>query len=324
MSRIVKVSGGDYRLQVQTGGNIIFDTTGTIPSDTLGTVTIYGNLDVKGTTTQIEAANTTVTDNIIKLNNGESHQYVTLGTAGIQIDRGDATHANSYKDAFLVFDENVSHWDTTTNTQKTGTWVAKTSDNNLSAIQIGTIVGNGSHGMVFDLQGTNGVLSIVNSVGYENRVLNDNDIPNKKFIQTYIASSVSQAVISAIAYPTTGTPNTKVETTNSSINFTVASDIPVTVSAGGLSVNNINIVNDSITNTSTNNLIITATNNNVEVNAVLNLDNQAVVPAPIGGATKIYSQAVAGPGKTGLFITNVNNTDELIAKSKAILYSILL
>lgn len=324
MSRIVKVSNGDYRLQVQTGGNIIFDTTGTVPTETLGTVTIYGNLDVKGTTTQIETTNTSVTDNIIKLNSGETHDYITLGSSGIQIDRGDATNPNSYNDAFFVFDESVSHWDPTTNTQKMGTWVIKTSDDNLSAIQVNAFVSSGTHDLIFDLQGGNGVLSIVNSVGYENRVLNDNDIPNRKYIQAYVASSVSQALISAIAYPTTGTPDTKVETTGSSINFTVGADIPVTISGGGLSVNNINMVNDTITNTSANNLIITATNNNIEINAVLNLDNQAVVPAPVSGRTKLYSQAVAGPGKTGLFITNVNTSDELISKNRAVLYSILL
>lgn len=323
MSRIVKVSNGDYRLQVQSGGNIIFDTTGTVPTQTLGTVTIYGNLDVKGTTTQIETTNTNVNDNIIKLNSGEANTHITLGTAGIQIDRGDATHSNAFNDAYFLFDETVTHWDPTSNTQKSGSWVIKTSDSILSAIQLNTIVSNGTGNLIFDLQGSNGVLSIVNSVGYENRVLNDNDIPNRKYIQTYIASSVSQAVISAIAYPTTGTPDTRVETTASSINFTVASDIPVTISAGGLSVNNINIVNDTITNTSTDNLIITATNNNVEINAVLNLDNQAVVPAPRSGATKIYSQSTAGAGKTGLYITNVNNSDELIAKNRALLFSIL-
>jgi hypothetical protein len=323
MSRIVKVSNGDYRLQVQSGGNIIFDTTGTIPTNTMGTVTIYGNLDVKGTTTQVETTNTTVTDNIIKLNSGETHTYITLGTAGIQIDRGDDAHTNSHKDALFVFDENVSHWDSIASVQKPGTWVLKTSDSSLSGLQLNTIVSSGSNNLSFDMQGGSGVLSIANSTNYANQVLNDNDIPNKKYINDYVTAVNGQAIVSSIYYPLIGPKDTQVDTTATSVNFTIGSTIEASISAGGLSVNNINIVTNTITNTSVNNLILTATNNNIEVNGVLNLDDQAVPPAGVTGATKIYSQAAAGAGKTGLYITNVNNSDELIAKNRALLFSML-
>jgi len=41
MSRILKVSQSDYRLQVQSGGSIVLDT-----GTSTGTVIITGNLDV--------------------------------------------------------------------------------------------------------------------------------------------------------------------------------------------------------------------------------------------------------------------------------------
>ena len=49
---------------------------------------INGDLTVNGTTTTIDSDNTTIADNIITLNSGEVGAGVTLGTAGIEIDRG--------------------------------------------------------------------------------------------------------------------------------------------------------------------------------------------------------------------------------------------
>ena len=51
-------------------------------------VIITGNLTVQGSQTAIETTNTVLKDNIILLNDGESGAGVTLGTAGVLIDRG--------------------------------------------------------------------------------------------------------------------------------------------------------------------------------------------------------------------------------------------
>ena len=82
-------------------------------------VTIDGNLTVTGTTTAVESANTTITDNIIVLNQDEVGAGVTLGTAGIEIDRGTAD------DAQLVWEEVTDTWQLkvgTTVTATLGTW----------------------------------------------------------------------------------------------------------------------------------------------------------------------------------------------------------
>ena len=51
-------------------------------------VTITGNLTVLGMQTAIETTNTTLKDNTIVLNDGETGAGVTLGTAGVLVSRG--------------------------------------------------------------------------------------------------------------------------------------------------------------------------------------------------------------------------------------------
>lgn len=70
--------------------------TGGVQVDSL---TVTGNLTVKGTTTVVDSNTLQIKDNIIEINKGESGAGVTVGQAGIQIDRGTAA------DYLLVFDE---------------------------------------------------------------------------------------------------------------------------------------------------------------------------------------------------------------------------
>lgn len=71
-------------------------------------VTITGNLDVIGTTTNIETVNSFVKDRILGLNVGEAGAGVSApGFAGIGIDRGSLT------DVALVWNENVGSWQIT-------------------------------------------------------------------------------------------------------------------------------------------------------------------------------------------------------------------
>lgn len=52
------------------------------------------------------------------------------------------------------------------------------------------------------------------------------------------------------------------------------------------------------------------------------LVDQAVAPTVEPGATKIYAQP-PGAGESGVYITNDNNTDELITRRKAIVYGLI-
>jgi hypothetical protein len=318
MSRVLKVSQSDYRLAVQSGGTITLDT-----GDTSGTVVITGNLDVKGTTSTIESTNTTIRDNIIQINFGQTGNGISAVLdyqAGLQIGRG------NYSPAVFVFDERVSHYDPLTASDYTGTFVLKTQDGSLNGLQVGSIVSGGTTDLVFDLQLGNKVLTIARSTNYEARVLLDNHIPNRKFVTNYVSAggtTPGMADVDKIYKSVGGAEQSRVQAFTSNIDFVVQGSTKAQISGTGLTVNNISLFANTITNISSTNLFITATTKNVDLDAILNLNDQ---PAPLGalaGKTKLYSASVSGPGKTGLFFTNLTATDELVAKNRALLFSML-
>lgn len=63
---------------------VVSDTEAAFAAD----VTIAGNLTVSGELTSVNTTNTTITDNSIVLNQGETGAGVTAGSAGFEIDRG--------------------------------------------------------------------------------------------------------------------------------------------------------------------------------------------------------------------------------------------
>jgi len=67
-------------------------------------VVIGGNLTVQGTTTSVDTTNTTISDNVITLNDGEVGAGVTAITSGIEIDRGTESNVS------LVWDDSVDKW----------------------------------------------------------------------------------------------------------------------------------------------------------------------------------------------------------------------
>ena len=78
-------------------------------------LTIDGNLVVTGTTASVESTNSTLKDNIIVLNQGETGAGVTLVNAGLEIDRGTEDNAQ------LVWDEVTDKWLLKVGTTVTGT-----------------------------------------------------------------------------------------------------------------------------------------------------------------------------------------------------------
>ena len=78
-------------------------------------LTIDGNLVVTGTTASVESTNSTLNDNIIVLNQGETGAGVTLVNAGLEIDRGTADNAQ------LVWDEVTDTWQVKVGTTVTAT-----------------------------------------------------------------------------------------------------------------------------------------------------------------------------------------------------------
>jgi hypothetical protein len=338
MSKIVRVSQGDYRLIVQSGGYITLDT-----GSSIGTVVITGNLDVKGITTTIESVNTTIADNIVKINEGQTGNGIgaALGyQAGIQISRG--TNQTTYPDAQFIFDESIQHYDALTSTNKPGSFVFRKFNTTtglsagLTGIQVSSISTSSAGDLVFDLQSSIRKLRVVNTTNYESRITQDNDIPNRKFITDYVQAGSNTpgiADVDKIYRNIGGVEKARVQTYDGYVQFAINQSVRSQITPSGLDVDNVNLFANTVTNKSAgNNLIITALNNNVELNAILNLDVQSShVTSASSSTVKIYSRAAEGSGRTGIYFTTNNpygsasyNNDELVSKNRAVLLSILL
>jgi hypothetical protein len=331
MSKILKVSQGNYKVQVQTSGTITLDT-----GNSVGTVVITGNLDVKGTTTTVESTNTTVKDNIIQINYGQTGDGISAALnyqAGIQIGRG------NYPDAKIVFDESVQHYDQNSNSQLPGTFSFQFTDGSLAGIQASGIAAGLASNLNLDLQNSTNVVEIVNAdaTSYSARVTagDGNVVPNKQYITDYILSGVivpGQADVDRIYHGHGTSPkiiDTEIIANATNLQFLVNPGTGLAqravITASGLTVDDVNTFQHTISSVGVSNLILTSlSTNEVEINGVLDLDDQGGSVTASGGKTKLYSTAVAGPGKTGLFIANNTTNDELVSKNRAVLLSILL
>lgn len=318
MSRILKVSQSDYRIAVSSGGTITLDT-GVLSGD----VIVTGNLTVKGTSTTVQSTNLEIEDNLILLNKGEIGPGITEVFSGIQIDRGSSL---AKPDSYFVFDESVSHYDPLTASDVAGTFVIRVNGGTLTGLQTNSITTAGTTDLVFDMRNGTNVLKVVNSVDYYSRVTDPNHIPNKEWVNNYVAAAGGVAEVDRLAYPVLGvTKNTQIQAFSTNIQFYVNEQNRATITASGLDVDKVNLFDNVIAGTDVSrNLVVTSVNKNVEINAVLNLDDQLVIPSsPISGTTKIYSYATGGPGKTGLFFVNNTAVDELVAKNRALLFSMI-
>lgn len=309
MSKIVKVSQSDYRLKVKDSGTITLDT-----GLDVGLVVITGDLLVKGNTTTIDTANLQVEDNIILLNKGEGGAGVTEGTAGIRVDRG------SVEDAQFLWDDTIDKW-----------VLLYAETNTLIGLKLDNISTEPTSNIKFDMQAGGGTLRILNSTGYESRVTDPNDVPNRKFVTDYVLASGGLALTDKIFFPLVGhipgEEDTLIQAFETNIRFSVRSggtlNQRVQITAQGLTIDDVNIFNDTIQNTGSEDLILTAATNHVRIDSVLDLDDQTVDPSATGGVSRIYSKSTGGPGKTGLFFTNNTSSDELVSKNRALLFSML-
>jgi len=72
------------------------------------TMFVDGNLLVGGNTTQVTKTELSISDNTITLNKGEAGSGVSLGSAGIEVDRGSAANVS------ILWNETYDKWSLTT------------------------------------------------------------------------------------------------------------------------------------------------------------------------------------------------------------------
>ena len=349
--KVVNVPNGDYKLIIQKGGEITLDAA--YDGATPGVVRITGDLIVEGNTTTVESETLTVKDNIIVVNSGESGNGVTLNTAGITVDRG------NLPDTSVLFNESVNHLNSS-GASIAGTFTFVNSNGSLVGIQTSSINTNGQNLYLINAPGA-GVVTVTGTTTYERNVfsytnfdldpptgpitiIDPDALPNAQALADYVDSNLAFFDDYAISEADTGiecfnaAPGpynfyrtlldpAYVGPANSKIVFTVDNNQRGQFTPLGFDVDNVNVFTNTINNATTN-LILTSTaaSNIVEIDAVMQLDDTGLSPTAVSGATKIYtvnSNTTPAPGKTGIYFTSLGNSDELVAKNRALLFSIL-
>ncbi len=332
---------GDLKLATRPGGIITLDT-----GVSSGTVIITGNLNVLGTATNIATTNTIVKDNIITLNAGESGSSVSLGEqntpfygqSGFVIDRGNS--ASTATRASILFEERAWSSTSTTATQYQGIWSIKTA-NRGAAIEVGAIrlAGGGPNNdnrLNLLGAGINGVLSVAGQVNYHTRVVDDNDIPNKYYVDNTPLRGTATSAVTALELRRNDTYisitdnniqpgyiTTVVDGVSTMLVQRLAGVPTITLGTVVVSGNNIRAPSGNLG-------LQTVGTATVVVDNGISVGVSNTPPQPSQGYVKIYTTSTVGAGSTGIkyagFESNstlIPTSGELISARKALVLSII-
>jgi len=327
MSKFLNIPNGNYQIQVEHGGQITLNT-----GPEMGRVWVTGDLYVQGNTTTVQSEDLTVRDNIIVVNSGETGSGVTLNEAGIRIDRG------VYPDTTFVFDEDIS-WYAGGNSYNGAFAFKTTAATNSGLVGIRTNSINTAGSNLYLINSGVGVISVEGTINYESRVIDDDHVPNKKYVDdsivTAFANTLLKQIGDGIITPTTVRAR-DTETTGLPSNVEVAIDtVPVaTFYEDRLELSDVRIVGTRIETISSNDdLILSAPGTGVvvvddtlEIKNLLNQpypDNADSNPASSIDGLKLYVRD-QGVGGSGLFFVNHQTTrDEIISNNRSLIYSMI-
>ena len=178
MSQVLQTNG-DYLIKTGEGKDITLDT-----GPGVGRVRVTGNLLVEGDTLTVSAENLNVSDNVITLNYGETGAGVSLVYSGIQIDRGTETPYG------LIFDESIDAFQVVTGAE--GAYGFTNSRFKTRYILTDADTDNGD----LTLIGTGaGVIKVTGTSNYETQITDDDDIPNKKYVDDAIRDNPTFQVL---------------------------------------------------------------------------------------------------------------------------------
>ena len=338
-TNVVRVPG-DYRIETKQNGRITLDT-----GVNTGTVVITGSLDVRGTTTVVQATNASIKDNTLVLNAGETNSYVTLNTSGIIIDRGN--NASLSNAASILYNDAAGvdgfTWRTTDISQR-GIFEFKVAGNT-SAIRVNAIridentaprVGGYPRLNIFGSDNPATVISVAGTLNYEDRVIDDDDIPNKAYVDIAVQTAQTTANVQKIVQQQTSIG--AYDSSQGGYQGSNVSEVVVEFTTGIPSVrftpssanfgDSILLTEGTITRadpTSSNaNLYLEPKGNgSIVVRKALQLTDQAVPPSPPTNGTALYTTGVVGPGGTGIYYVNNQIQGEFISRKRAIIYGLI-
>jgi hypothetical protein len=324
MSRVLRIGSSDYKVVVNNGGTITLDV-----GDSPGGVVITGNLTVQGDTTTINTTETNVEDKILTLNFGDnSNSGISVAgvgaVSGIEINRGPNP---AFPAARLIFNENISWYDSQIGTNKSGAFSLVTSDINSFSLGLQTngIATKNNNDLVFSLGA--GTLSIRGSFGnYENRVTDRDDIPNVQWVDDFVVNyfettppeflKVADSVLQIFDQSVDSETVLRLTLDN----VVSAEWRPDRFETQGIRISNTEIS----TFVSNQDLILTSPGSGLIVlNDTLKLTTAIDPILSADDGIKIYSKTQAYGG-SGIFFVNKEDTrDELVSKRKAIAYSMI-
>jgi hypothetical protein len=353
MGQFFRVNG-DYNIKVRDGGTIKLDT------GTSGDTIITGNLTVQGDVTAVSSTNLEIKDRIITLNDGENGPGVSLFYSGIEINRGTYVDSTEVPRAAFVWNETnpgftteedpasaAGYWQIVTGSDET---VYGFADSNLKLRRI--LTDSSTDGGDLTLIGTGtGVVKVAGTTNYRLQVTDNDDIPNKDYVdfsilnnptfQIRVPQNQNTRIILAdkeitpnnastggsLAYyqAQTGYPISTDGGVESGIGFIVDGELAATFYINRVKLQDLEIIGSEIRHDNSNENIFINTNGTgkLQTNYGIQLDNNAVSPGLITGSHVIYSKPQS-TGKSGIFFVNTeNNRDELVSKNRALLFSML-
>lgn len=270
MAKSTKLVNGDYEI---------------IPNDGNGTVTITGNLTVTGTQTTVNTTDTNITDNTIILNDGETGDGVTLGVAGLQVDRGTPDGSTINDTANWQWNETDDVWE-------------------------------GKLGSAY---------SVVRAASPDAVSPGNNDVVTVDYLAS-IGIGTGSFAVDAIYENDSRAEIQDFETTGNPSKFFIEIDGTQVLEANATSLTyaNVSVSGNTVSNAATNEDLILSTTGTGEllINPVVTMTEQAGDPTPQAGEQKFYAKT-PGAGGSGLYVANQNATDELVTKSKAIVFSMI-
>jgi hypothetical protein len=226
------------------------------------TIIIDGNLTVSGSTTSVETTNSSITDNIIVLNQGESGAGITAGTSGIEIERGSLTNVS------IVYDDSVDAFKVLLGAGLTNIRVATPVDNN--------------------------------------------DAVTKAYADAIsIGSLTPGGVNTSIQFNDSGTAlGGDTNFTYDGFNVTIGD---TTINSGSIGSNASNADFE----------IYASGTGTIHARSVIKMENETSDPSGVAGNNLLYAKT-PGVGASGVFFSNTTDTDELVSKSKAVFYGLIL
>ena len=328
MGQFVQVSG-DYNIKSGEGAVITLDTGAGV-----GTTRVTGNLLVEGDTLNVSVENLNVQDNIITLNYGETGSGVTLRYSGIEVDRG------SSESVSFLWDDNDDSWNL-----KQGAGYASS---RLRVKEILTNPDTDSGDLTLIGTGT-GVIKVLGTTAYELQVTDDDDVPNKKYVDDAIQTNPTFQILRgdtrAAAFDISNPIDPGLfpigpyfaQPTESVIGLAVDDNIVAQFFRNRVQLAGINFFLEDPTpdtpgipdatvlqtvNTNGNIKLETNGTGKVQITYALQLDNPGTTPAAVTNSSLVYGGSV-GTGSTGVYFRNTVNNDELISKSKALVFSMI-